>query len=193
METLFALQAVSEGNTPMVGGFPSPRPVTRSFYVFFDVRQNKWLSKQSWRRWFGTPSRSLWGHCNGSIDYMKQWWLIVIYWTWWSYSSDISIITKYYEMYSILLFFVSEFWKRTKACNTLFYISHVVLTYSKVKCIWNNINLTVNTYRLSCQKLWLKARLRNVRWFHLFHLGLCAEVSPLTKLTYGAWYPCQFN
>ena len=22
------------------------------------------LSKQSWRRWFETPSRSLWGHCN---------------------------------------------------------------------------------------------------------------------------------
>ena len=37
---------------------------TQSFDVFFDLRLNKWLSKQSRRRWFETPSRSLWRHCN---------------------------------------------------------------------------------------------------------------------------------
>ena len=31
--------------------------------IFFDL--NKRLSKQSRRRWFETPSRSLWRHCNG--------------------------------------------------------------------------------------------------------------------------------
>ena len=46
------------------GEFPSHRPVTRSFDVFFDLRLNKRLSKQSRRRWFGTPSRSLWRHWN---------------------------------------------------------------------------------------------------------------------------------
>ena len=40
------------------------RPVTRSFDVFFDLRLNKRLSKQSWGWWFETPSRSLWRHCN---------------------------------------------------------------------------------------------------------------------------------
>ena len=39
--------------------------MTRSFDVFFDLRPNKRLSKQSWRRWFETQSRSLWRHCNG--------------------------------------------------------------------------------------------------------------------------------
>ena len=34
-------------------------PVTRSFDVFFDLRLNKRLSKQSWGCWFETPSRSL--------------------------------------------------------------------------------------------------------------------------------------
>ena len=53
-----------EGNTPVSGEFPSQRPVTRSFDVFFDLCLNKWLSKQSWRRWFETPSCSLWRHCN---------------------------------------------------------------------------------------------------------------------------------
>ena len=36
------------------GEFPTQRPVTRSFDVFFDLRLNKRLSKQSWRWWFET-------------------------------------------------------------------------------------------------------------------------------------------
>ena len=43
---------------------PHKWPVTRSFDVFFDMRLNTRLSKQSRRRWFETPSRSLWRHCN---------------------------------------------------------------------------------------------------------------------------------
>ena len=54
-----------EGNPPVTGGFPLSRPVTRSFDIFIDLRLNKRLSKQSRRRWFETPSRSLWHHCNG--------------------------------------------------------------------------------------------------------------------------------
>ena len=46
------------------GGFSSQRSVMRSFGVFFDLRLNRRLSKQSGRRWFETPSRSLWRHCN---------------------------------------------------------------------------------------------------------------------------------
>ena len=46
-------------NSPVTGEFSSHRPVTRSFDVFFDLRLNRQLSKQSRRRWFETPSRSL--------------------------------------------------------------------------------------------------------------------------------------
>ena len=46
------------------GEFPTHRPVTRSFDVFFDLRLNKPLSKQSWGWWFETLSRSLWRHRN---------------------------------------------------------------------------------------------------------------------------------
>ena len=49
------------------GEFPAQRPVTRSFDVFFDLRLNKRLSKQSWGWWFETISRPLWGHCNGGL------------------------------------------------------------------------------------------------------------------------------
>ena len=44
---------------------PAQTPVTRSFDVFFDLRLNKRLRKQSWGWWFETQSRPLWSHCNG--------------------------------------------------------------------------------------------------------------------------------
>ena len=40
------------------------RPVTRRFDVFFDLRLNKRLNKQSWGWWFETPSRPLWRQCD---------------------------------------------------------------------------------------------------------------------------------
>ena len=38
METFSALLALCEGNSPVSGEFPSQKPVTRSFDVFFDLR-----------------------------------------------------------------------------------------------------------------------------------------------------------
>ena len=55
---------VTAGNSLVTGEFPSHRPVTRSFDVFFELRLNKRLSKQSRRRWFAMPLCSLWRHCN---------------------------------------------------------------------------------------------------------------------------------
>ena len=59
-----ALLAFCVGNSPATGEFHAQRPVTRSFDVFFDLRLNKQLSKQSWCWWLETPSRSLWRQCN---------------------------------------------------------------------------------------------------------------------------------
>ena len=64
METFSALLALCEGNSPVTGGFPSQRTVIRSFDIFYDLRLNKRLSKQSKRLWFETLSRSLWRRCN---------------------------------------------------------------------------------------------------------------------------------
>ena len=58
------------------GEFPAQRPVTRSFDVFFDLRLNKRLSKQSRGWWFETPSWSLWRHCNAALGlHLNQYWL----------------------------------------------------------------------------------------------------------------------
>ena len=64
METFSALLAICAGNSPVSGEFPSQRPVTRSFDIFFDPCLNKRLSKQSWGGWFETLSCPLWRQCN---------------------------------------------------------------------------------------------------------------------------------
>ena len=59
------------------GEFPTQRPVTRSFDVFFDLRLNKRLSKHSCGWWFETLSWSLWRHHNDSTGIrsgMSDWW-----------------------------------------------------------------------------------------------------------------------
>ena len=62
METFSALLAICAGNSPAPGEFPTQRPVTRSFDVFFDLCLNKRENKQAWGWWFETPWRPLWRH-----------------------------------------------------------------------------------------------------------------------------------
>ena len=64
METFSVLLALCAENSPVTHEFPLQRPVTQSFDVFFDLRLNKRLRKQSWGWWFETPSRSSWRHSN---------------------------------------------------------------------------------------------------------------------------------
>ena len=67
METFSALLAICAGNSPVPGEFPTQRPVTRSFDVYFNLRPNKRLSKQLWGWWFETQSRPLWRYRNGIL------------------------------------------------------------------------------------------------------------------------------
>ena len=55
------------------------RVVTPSFDVFFGLRLNKRLSKQSWDWWFETPLRSLWRHSNDCFKFQcgEEWDLVV--------------------------------------------------------------------------------------------------------------------
>ena len=82
METFSALLASCAGNSSVTGEFPTERPVTRSFDVFFDLHLNKRLSKQLWGWWFETPSCPLWRHCNelrSSESKQNLQWSICIY------------------------------------------------------------------------------------------------------------------
>ena len=75
METFSVLMGICAGNSPLPGEFPSQRPVTRTFDVYFYLRLNKRLRKQSWGWWFETLSCSLWRHCN---DVREASWTVVI-------------------------------------------------------------------------------------------------------------------
>ena len=69
--TIFRVTGPLCGEYTGPGQFPTLRPVTRSFDVFFDLRLNKRLSKQPWGWWFETLSWSLWRHYKVS-DAMDQ-------------------------------------------------------------------------------------------------------------------------
>ena len=60
METFSALLAICAGNSPVPGEFPAQRPVTQSFDIFFDLRRNKRLSKQSWGHYDVSVMPILW-------------------------------------------------------------------------------------------------------------------------------------
>ena len=64
IETFSVLLTLCAGNSPVIGEFPTQRPVTWSFDVFCVLSLNKRLSKESWGWWFETPPRPLWRHCN---------------------------------------------------------------------------------------------------------------------------------
>ena len=66
MEIFSVLLAICAGNSPVPDEFPTQRPVTRGFDVFFDLHLNKRLSKQPGGWWFQAPSLLLWCHCNAS-------------------------------------------------------------------------------------------------------------------------------
>ena len=53
-----------EGNPPVTSRFPSQRPVTQGFGVFFDVHLNKRFNKHLRRWWFEMPLHPLWCQCN---------------------------------------------------------------------------------------------------------------------------------
>ena len=72
MEKFSALLAICAGYSLVPGEFTAQRPVTRSFDVFFDLRLNNRLSKQSWGWWFETLSHPLWRHCNELPDSEPQ-------------------------------------------------------------------------------------------------------------------------
>ena len=69
------------GNSPVNDEFPTHRPVTQSFNVFFDLRLNKRLRKQSRGWWFETPSRSLWRHHNVIGNILRFLFCFVLMWS----------------------------------------------------------------------------------------------------------------
>ena len=92
---IFRVTGLCAGNSPVTGEFPTQRPVTRSFDVFFELPLNTWLSKQSLGWWFETPSRPLWRHYNGQHRGTKHNWHSDSMWKYlprWNWTPFVQII-----------------------------------------------------------------------------------------------------
>ena len=106
MKTFSALLVICAGNSPVPGEFPAQRPVTQSFDVYFDLRPNKRLSKQSWGWWFETLPRPLWRHIN-DVPTMQYYW------------DDTEVLIKH------LWLFVSCEWENFHTVSFLLYLKYI--------------------------------------------------------------------
>ena len=122
----------SNGNIFRVAGtgeFPTQRPVTRSFDVYFDLRPNKRLSKKSWGWWFETQSRPLWRHLN-------EWGHIVLSCTSQHIHTapmfiDLSCTGSWFIIFDFLIFSITSF-----RCS---YSLVVALTQSLDVLVWGKV------------------------------------------------------
>ena len=159
------------GEPSVTGGSPSQRPVTRSFHVFFDFHLNKRLSKQSTRRWFENPSRSLWRHCNGNV--MSEYLICTV-----DLDDDLSfsILSRYmYKLFDKTYIYVAEL-------NIGYSISQEICTRFLLCCalLWLYIDWFPISIRLTSLALWQsndchsasKATLMNMdKYFMWIHYG----------------------
>ena len=99
------------------GELPTQRPVTRSFDVFFDLRLNKRLSKQSWGWWFETLSRPLWRRCNVLFTTVE---VIVVVW-FMLYSANENFCIGYSELTGVMQSSIM-IWFLLLVISLLFYI-----------------------------------------------------------------------
>ena len=119
-----------------LGEFPAQRPVMPSFHVFFDLRLNKGLSKQTWGWWFETPSWSLWPQCNviwnqrmKYITRMNQYQWITYYMTSVHIISNYNAIFKKYQ--DALLHITFKAWN-----DTQYYNNHIIILLNN-RYMWN--------------------------------------------------------
>ena len=131
METFFALLAFCMGNSPELlcgeftgGEFPTQRPVTRSFDVFFDLHLNKQLSKQPRGWWFETPSGSLWHQCDGNITISFLYASVVVLW---------SLSSKHYNLLSDN--FYCNLYEKTVVTPKIFHILYIIHSVSVLQNI----------------------------------------------------------
>ena len=87
IETLSAFLTLCDGNPPVTGGFPSQRPVTRNFGVFFDLPEQTVNQTIETRViWVAIALRTSLCHCNvwvkqlnweHGIQYLNSWSVII--------------------------------------------------------------------------------------------------------------------
>ena len=114
METFSVLLTLCAANSLVPGEFPTQRPVTRSFDVFFDLRQNKRLSRQSWGWWFETPSCQLWRHNDVLIIAVHMGWYPIC-----------TLSVSHRHMPTVLLCFAFIVATSSDSCDSCYLFTHI--------------------------------------------------------------------
>ena len=124
------------------GEFPAQRPVTRSFDVFFDLRLNKRLSKQSWGWWFETTWGPLWHHRHATAP--------CIWWCPWNDDSSLFLLSMI-NLSLIFLWFIrakyhwlpvhlGPLWHTLKKAYLIVFCGQWLLTHAPtVTVVWPNL------------------------------------------------------
>ena len=136
MEIISALLTFWVENSPVTGEFPTQRPATQNFDVFFDLHLNKRSSRQSSRRWFETPSC-----CKSMVIYLHAYlyiriYIFYIFFTLIQYRSSVS--SPHYEYPH----------SPTKT-HTVDYYNHVYCFVMTIEFVLNFVNKCVQWYALS--------------------------------------------
>ena len=81
--------------------------MTRSFDVFFDLRLNKRLNKQSWGWWWETISRPLWRHHNDVLVGSEEWTVN----RWWPIGNHGDLVNLFVNVYKKKKCIWTQFWR----------------------------------------------------------------------------------
>ena len=111
--------------SPVPGEFLTQRPVTRSFDVFFDLRLNKRLSKQSWGWWFETLSRPLWRQCNVCIALKRY-----VGYIFTSRASDILHSFTHNHRLKCLYIYITDF---VKCLVVMLWRAHIIICFNHTR------------------------------------------------------------
>ena len=169
------------------GEFPTQRPVTRSFDVFFDLRLNKRLSKQPWGWWFETPSWSLWRHRNvygkSDLDLARN---LFIY------------HAINFMIYNLSLKMDYTWWKPLCAIDA--HIHHVITSSSKylIDLVFFQTPVKYHKDLVDCIIVqWQTTSKHSTRWKVCMIQGMCStslELLQFRHLISQPWIdPCSIN
>ena len=148
--------------TPVPDEFPTQRPVTRSFDVYFDLRPNKRLSKQTLGWWFETLSPPLWRHLN---DPMPQWHFRLDRWV----QTFVKTMNKKHLNFNWMKFNSKCRLQKSTPCLGHVYLP-TVITYFKILFLLNHCHLSMGQWGvcimlISSSSFWIYSWSNINYWF----------------------------
>ena len=161
METS-ALLAMCAANSPVPGEFPTQRPVTRTFDVFFDLRLNKRLSKQCRGWWFETLSCPLWRNRNVVLLFLSGTYI---------YRNPCFYQDKTFRAKSFVK------WTLGLSVATNEYMPHWIENVYEKNQNWCGIRFMICTNAIMCRYILLACSYTDVSWIKI--------IDPLSPYAYN--------